>query len=173
MYDRKTWIILAICGVLIAANIHFSAKKAAYERANAPVTKETVEPVSAADPVSPEAGLTVETPPPPTSEETVVLENDKVAFTLSNIGGGIKYAELKEQKNVAETSNVRINKNGPAPLQVSLAPEKFSKTLPMLIKQNSRRQGKPPSSSPSFPQVSSPRKLSPWKHPKSREPSIS
>ncbi len=113
MYDRKTWIILAICGVLIALSMHFSAQRAAYERANAPVTEEIVEPVSAAEIISPEAGLTVETPPPPTSEETVVLENDKVAFTLSNIGGGIKYAELKEQKNVAETSNVRINKSGP------------------------------------------------------------
>ncbi|MBG7606716.1 MAG: membrane protein insertase YidC [Verrucomicrobia bacterium] len=122
MYDRKTWIILALCGVLIAINMHFASKNEAHKRANEPAAKETVAPLSPAAPAIPEAGLTEETPPPPTSEETVVLENDKVAFTLSNIGGGIKYAELKEQKNVTETSNVRINKNGPGPIAGLVGP---------------------------------------------------
>ncbi len=116
MYDRKTWIILALCGVLIALNMHFASKNAAYERAKAPAPKEIAEEVLSENAATPEAGLTVETPPPPTSEETVVLENDKVAFTLSNIGGGIKYAELKEQRNVNETGNVRINKRGAGPI---------------------------------------------------------
>lgn len=122
MYDRKTWIILAICGVLIALNMHFASKNEAYKRATAPAPEEITEPESLATPSPLDAGLTVETPPPPTSEETVILENDKVTFTLSNIGGGIKHAELKEQKNVAETSNVRINKSAPGPIAGLVGP---------------------------------------------------
>jgi len=122
MYDRKTWIILAICGVLIALNIHFASKNEAYKRANQPAAVESADPVPAFDAEMPGAGLVVETPPPPTSEETVLLENDKVAFTLSNIGGGIKYAELKEHRNVSETSNVRINKNSPGPIAGLVGP---------------------------------------------------
>ena len=118
MYDRKTWIILAICGVLIALNMHYSAKNAEYKRANQPPAEAPADSflAEAGNAEAPQGGLVVETPPPPTSEETIVLENDKVAFTLSNIGGGIKYADLKKYANVAETSRVRINKNSPGPI---------------------------------------------------------
>ncbi len=123
MYDRKTWIILALCGGLIAVNLHFSAKQQAFERANAPaVVKNVEEPTSPGKEAPAEAGLSVETPPPPTSEETVVLENDTVAFTLSTVGGGIKYAELKNQKNVSETSFVRINRYGSGPIAGLVGP---------------------------------------------------
>ncbi len=111
MYDRKTWIVLAICGLLIALNIHFSSKyrpAPPAEPAIAGKTAQTVEPAT--------AELSVETPPPPTSEELIILENDKVIFTLSNIGGGIKHAELKDQKNVGATSLVRINRDGSGPI---------------------------------------------------------
>ncbi len=122
MYDRKTWIILALCGILIALNMHFAAQNEAYKRANQPVPAETAETGSSEERADGEVGLSVETPPPPTSEEQIVLENAKVAFTLSNIGGGIKFAELKEQKNVAETSNVRINGKGPGPIAGLVGP---------------------------------------------------
>ena len=118
MYDRKTWIILAICGVLIALNMHYSAKNAEYKRANQPPAEAPADSflAEAGNAETPQGGLVVETPPPPTSEETIVLENDNVAFTLSNIGGGIKYADLKNYANVAETSRVRINKYSPGPI---------------------------------------------------------
>jgi len=110
MYDRKTWIVLALCGVLIALNLHFAPKK--IPPAKSPAAEQQVTEAASDKP----AGLSVETPPPPTAEEFVVLENDKVAFTLSNIGGGIKYAELKEQKNVGKSSKVRINRHGAGPI---------------------------------------------------------
>ncbi len=122
MYDRKTWIILALCGLLIALNVHYASKNEAYKRANQPADAASKDPVLGENPKPQQAGLSVETPPPPTSEETIVLENDKVIFTLSNIGGGIKYAEFKEQKNVAETSLVRINKNGSGPIAGLVGP---------------------------------------------------
>lgn len=112
MYDRKTWIVLAICGTLIALNIHFASKnKPPIEKKSANVESVSEETESEASP-----GLSVETPPPPTSEELIVLENDKVAFTLSTIGGGIKFAELKDQKNVNKETLVRINRDGGGPI---------------------------------------------------------
>lgn len=111
MYDRKTWIVLAICGLLIALNIHFSSKYRPAPPAEPSITEKTAQTVESAP-----AELSVETPPPPTSEELIVLENDKVIFTLSNIGGGIKHAELKDQKNVGATSFVRINRDGSGPI---------------------------------------------------------
>eukprot|EP00903_Cladosiphon_okamuranus_P004183 g4181.t1 len=130
MYDRKTWIILAICGALIALNIHYSTKNNAEKLRQAQI-EETARKLEAekyqAEAADPDAspavsGLTVETPPPPTSEELIVLENDKAIFTLSNIGGGIKYVELKEQKNIGEDSLVRINRNGGAPIAGLVGP---------------------------------------------------
>ncbi|MFD2257286.1 membrane protein insertase YidC [Luteolibacter algae] len=123
MYDRKTWIILALCGALIALNIHYSAKNRQDQQAKELATPEAVTantlPATAGNPSS---ALTVETSPPPTSEELVVLENDKVAFQLSNIGGGIKFAELKDQKNVGETSQVQINRHGSGPIAGLVGP---------------------------------------------------
>ena len=116
MYDRKTWIILALCGVLIALNMHFASQNEAFKRANQPVETAPVSPEAPASPSAPAPGLSAETPIPPASEETVVLENDDVAFTLSSLGAGIKTAELKRQKNVNATGNVRINKNSPGPI---------------------------------------------------------
>jgi YidC/Oxa1 family membrane protein insertase len=106
MYDRKTWIVLAICGVLISVNFYYSNKYPSTP-AKAPALVETE--------AKPE--LRIETPPPPTEETLVVLENDTIAFTLSSIGGGIKSAELKNQKNVGnKETNVLINRHASGPI---------------------------------------------------------
>ena len=117
MYDRKTWVIVTLCAIALAGNVYFQTK-------NAPKPKETpyIEqaakdanaPATAAEPgATPEAGLTVEAPPPPTEEQTIVLENHKVAFTFTNIGGGIKEAVFKDQFQVgSKTQNVVMNSRG-------------------------------------------------------------
>ncbi len=111
MYDRKTWVVLALCGVLFALNFHFSPKKPPAP-ANKSATAENV----ISDSVPP-TGLSVETPTSSTSEEIIVLENEEVAFTLTNIGAGIKYAELKNHQNVGDkTTKVRINRHGGGPI---------------------------------------------------------
>ena len=113
MYDRKTWIVLALCGVLISLNIYFTGENRALQQANAPKA-ETTKPSSKSEE---SAGLSVETPPPPTTEKLIVLESEKVIYTLSTLGGGIKTAELKDQKNVGDTStNVLINRHGAGPI---------------------------------------------------------
>jgi YidC/Oxa1 family membrane protein insertase len=111
MYDRKTWVVLAICGALIALNIYFSAQN---KPVPAPVS--AIPKVAISEPGEP-TGLTVETPQPNASEEFIILENDEITFTLTNIGAGIKYAEMKKHRNVTDqTTNVRINNKGSGPI---------------------------------------------------------
>lgn len=119
MYDRKTWVILSLCGCLLAANLYY-ANKAQVEqariRAQQQALQKSIEPPPGAPTVS-KAELSVEPPPPPTEEETVVLENADVVYTLTNIGAGIKYAEFKKQFQVgSKTQLVRANRFGPGPI---------------------------------------------------------
>jgi YidC/Oxa1 family membrane protein insertase len=119
MYDRKTWVVLAICGALLAANLYFSGQaRIAEEQKRAQAA--ALQPVAAPDPASPKTAsgeLTVEPPPPPTEEETFILENDKVAFTLTNIGGGVKYADFKTEFEVgSKSTRVRANRYGAGPI---------------------------------------------------------
>ncbi len=113
MYDRKTWVILAICGGLLALNFHYASKNqraAAEARAREEAlqkTKPAIEPTSKES----SAGLIVTPPPPPAEEELVTLANDKVSFVFTNIGGGIKTAVFQNEFEVgSKTSKVEINR---------------------------------------------------------------
>ena len=116
MYDRKTWAILALCGSLLAVNLYYQGQdkqvqieKAAREEALIKETAPVPSPVRETT-----AQLTVEPALPPTEEKLVVLSNDKIVFTLSNIGGGIKFAEFQHEFNVgSKSSRVKINSFGP------------------------------------------------------------
>lgn len=116
MYDRKTWAVLALCGSLLAVNLYYQGKN---QRAQAEITarEDALQKANAPAPApvrETTAGLTVEPTLPPTNEELVVLKNDKMSFTLSNIGGGIKIAEFQEEFDVgSKTSRVKINRYGP------------------------------------------------------------
>jgi len=116
MYDRTTWLVLIICGGLLALNLHQSAKN---EQARAEYLAEQAKNEAAAAGESVDAiaqpvdGLVVQTPPPPTEETLIVLENDRVTFTLTTWGGGIKHAEFKNEFEVgSETDRVRANRHG-------------------------------------------------------------
>ena len=111
MYDRKTWVVLALCGALIAANLYFQPK--------APNVPQPANPSSAPAelPATTHAELTVEAPPPPTEEEIVTLESNEVIFNLTNIGGGIKTAELKHEFQIGSKSAlVQLNHFGAGPI---------------------------------------------------------
>ena len=117
MYDRKTWVIVALCGGLIATNLYFQtkAKQEAAERQKweEAATKATTP--APADPVanSGPPALAVDTPPPSTEEQLVTLENDKISFIFTNVGGGVKFAELKDQFDVGSTTSlVKMNRFG-------------------------------------------------------------
>ncbi len=125
MYDRKTWIIVIVCSVLIAINLHFQSKnnreKAGYldsvrqdEAATAPAGAEGAETGDGPD----RPGELAEKPPePPAEEERVELSTDKVRFTLTSLGAGVKNAELLGQQSVVdEEANVVLNEDGSSPV---------------------------------------------------------
>lgn len=135
MYDRKTWIVLALCGTLLAVGMMEQSKKSAAQREldrqkqeqaarikeqqdkekakNPPVETPAQPPALAVDPV-----------PPPTEEEVVTLESDKVSFTFTNIGGGIKFADFKTEKRIDDPSlPVRINERSGGPIGGIAAPD--------------------------------------------------
>ncbi len=119
MYDKKTWVILTICGSLLATNFYYMNKNQQAETARLAAQQQlekTIEPGK--DPAAvTTAELTVEPPPPPTEEQLLVLENEKVAFTLTNIGGGVKYADFKTEFEVGSTTTrVRANRFGSGPI---------------------------------------------------------
>jgi len=120
MYDRTTWLVLIVCGGLLALNLHYSAKNQ-QQRAKEQQQREAAAavaspPADPADPAaSPAGGLVVEPPPPPAEEKLIVLENDDVVYTLTTWNGGIKFAEFKDQFQVgSDTELVRANRHGRA-----------------------------------------------------------
>ncbi len=118
MYDRKTWIVLIICSGLLALNIYFQQQKAETERQQAQQEAEDPSTIYLKETAAEStAELTIDTPPPPTEEELIELGNDQITFTLSNIGGGIKYAEFNHEFEVGGTSEkVRSNRFGRGPI---------------------------------------------------------
>nr|MCU0779617.1 membrane protein insertase YidC [Akkermansiaceae bacterium] len=123
MYDRKTWIVLIVCGVLLALGMREQSKLAEQRR----LQQEKQRQEQAAKAGGPAASgtaaadnkpaLVAEPPPPPAEEVIVKLETPEVVFTFSNIGGGIKFAEFKNQLQVGDNSTpVRINDRGGAPI---------------------------------------------------------
>lgn len=122
MYDRKTWIIVSLCGVLLALGMVQQSKQAAAERARragqAAQEKEAAAAVVAeGGETKPAPAMVVDPPPPPTEEELVTLETGKMVFTLSNIGGGVKYADFKSEFQVAHpTERVRVNERSGGPI---------------------------------------------------------
>ncbi len=139
MYDRKTWIVLILCGGLLAGNLYFSAQNQRTQ-AEARQRELALQKANAADVEQPatttRAELTVETPPPPTEEELVVLRNDRVAFTLTNIGGGIKFAEFQHEFDVgSRTSRVRVNRFGQGPIGAIAGAGEALENIPYAYKQ--------------------------------------
>ncbi|RPJ30888.1 MAG: membrane protein insertase YidC [Verrucomicrobiaceae bacterium] len=146
MYDRKTWAVLVICGGLLAANLYYSAQN---QRAQAEAKQrelalsETKAAIEEKPAVATTAELTVETPPPPTEEELVVLKNDKVAFTLTNIGGGIKHAEFQNEFDVgSRTSRVTANRFGPGPIGAIAGADETLDNTPYAYKAEESIEGK-------------------------------
>src|SRR5690606_9626781 len=102
---------------------HYSGKaqreKAVYEQAQRDKEMAAAREfgATAGDDTGETPALTVEAPPPPTEEEFFTLESDKVVFTFTNIGGGIKHAEFKDEFEVgSKTIRVRKNRFGRGPI---------------------------------------------------------
>lgn len=150
MYDRKTWIVLILCGSLLALNLYYSSQN---QKARAQQAKQQVEETTGGEESTStylnraskdgESELTVETPPPPTERELIELGNDKVTFTLTNIGGGISYAEFNDEFEVGSTTEkVRSNRFGTGPIGALADPSQQIVNLPYAYKADQSEPGR-------------------------------
>jgi YidC/Oxa1 family membrane protein insertase len=139
MYDRKTWIVLALCGGLLVAHLQFAGKQRQHELDQRKREQAVQARTAAADTAparTPAAGLSVETPPPPAEEELFVMGNDRIEYTFTNIGGGLKFADFKEEFAVGSRSErVRANRFGGAPVLALAALDGTLQNLPHAVEE--------------------------------------
>jgi YidC/Oxa1 family membrane protein insertase len=148
MYDRKTWLVLAICGSLLAVNLYYQGKTTALQR-EARQREEALQKAAAptTNPVrETPAELTVETPPPPTEEERVILNNAHIEFTLTNIGGGIKFAEFQHEFEVGSkpdpANRIKVNRFGSGPIGALAGADESPENIPYAYKADESIAGK-------------------------------
>jgi YidC/Oxa1 family membrane protein insertase len=125
MYDRKTWIVVIACSILLAVNITLQQKNARaiaeQKKREAPEQVSPAPVTGAPDGTTPAAtaekpGSLVELEPPSLLvEQFVTLETPETVFTFTSIGGGLKHAEFKNQKDGSE-GPVRVNRHGASPI---------------------------------------------------------
>lgn len=123
MYDRKTWIVVALCSALLAANLYFSGKtrqeEAARRAAAAPPPTQPAAPAAPAAPAeaAPAPGVLEQPPAPPAEERLATLETEGARFTLTTLGGGVKSAAIKDQFEVGSSrSLVTLNSSASHPV---------------------------------------------------------
>ncbi len=132
MYDRKTWIVVIICSVLLAVNLHFGQKKArALEEDRQRVAAEQAASTPAKAPETGETavekpGSLVEvTPDPQQAEVLVKLETEETLYTFTSVGGALKHAELKNQTD-GLLGPVLLNRHGSSPIgAIAESPERI------------------------------------------------
>jgi YidC/Oxa1 family membrane protein insertase len=120
--DRKAWIVVTLCALLMGLNAWYSAQltaeqaKTAAAQAQAAAAQKKAEaaaaPTAAATPpqaatASPAAAATA---PAPVKEETRELKNGSVTYLLTNQGGGIRKALLAGQDQIV------LNNDGVEPI---------------------------------------------------------
>ncbi|OYW71721.1 MAG: hypothetical protein B7Z37_26925 [Verrucomicrobia bacterium 12-59-8] len=114
--DRKSWIVVTLCVILMGVNWHYMQENTKLAQAEAARKKqeevakkaaETPAATTAAAATTPTASATPAAPAAPVlPEETHVLKTGTVTFELTSKGGGIARAGL------AGTDQVVLNKNG-------------------------------------------------------------
>ncbi|MFM2243517.1 MAG: rane protein insertase YidC, partial [Verrucomicrobiota bacterium] len=92
MYDRKTWIVVITCSVLIAVNYWFMQKNAREAALRNPPPA-----VAPADPAAPEGEkpgvLEIVDPEPLEAATTHELRTAGARYTFTSLGGGLLTAE--------------------------------------------------------------------------------
>lgn len=125
MLDRKSWIVLLLCGGLLALNIYYKGKLERERAAQAPPVTETEPETETGDgePAKTDpAGGGEDTANPSISgekpavdsapEELIELRTARAVFELSTHGGGIKRVDMLGQRGVGANSDVFLNRHG-------------------------------------------------------------
>lgn len=121
MYDRKTWIVVTVCSILLAVNIFFQQKNAKVlqeQKQREAAELAAKNPPQASSPeatAKPEAELVETEPPAQVVEVETKLETSEAIFVFTSVGGGLKYAELKNQ-SIGIEGPVRVNRHGANPI---------------------------------------------------------
>ena len=111
MYDRKTWIVVIACSILLALNVYFTPKKPpAPVKVEGDPAAESADPAAEVD-VDKPGSLVVTEPEAQQVEVLTVLETEEVKFTFTSIGGGLKHAEMKDAHDGVE-GVVLLNRHG-------------------------------------------------------------
>ena len=109
MYDRKTWIVVSACSVLLAVNMYFTQKnareRAAAEAANPPAIEQ------AGEAATEEPGVLREVDPEPSpARQTYTLETEGSRFTFTSLGGSLLSSEMLGFPAVGDAEhNVTLN----------------------------------------------------------------
>lgn len=113
MYDRKTWIIVSICAILLALNVFFAPKRPQAPPAPATSSAPATAAGDAAQPGTPSSGGLAVVPPAPAPEKLVELQTGSSTFVLTTAGGGVKEARLKTEHEIgAPDKPLAINRAG-------------------------------------------------------------
>ncbi|HEY8960955.1 MAG TPA: membrane protein insertase YidC [Luteolibacter sp.] len=141
MYDRKTWIIVITCSLLLGVNVYYSKKNQQQLALQ--------NPPAASAPASPTGtptgeALKVEPAPAEIAEQEYTLETDQVRYLFTNLGGGLKVAEFKNQYGVGsqKDQHVRVNRFGGAPIGAITGSGDLPETLAYTYLQNESIPGK-------------------------------
>ena len=116
MYDRKTWIVVITCSVLIAVNYWFMQKNAREAALRNPPPA-----VASVDPAAPEGEkpgvLEIVDPEPLEAATTHELRTAGARYTFTSLGGGLLTAELLKYPAVLGSEEfVTINKDDTNPI---------------------------------------------------------
>ncbi|MEN8774023.1 MAG: membrane protein insertase YidC [Akkermansiaceae bacterium] len=116
--DRKAWIVVSLCAILLALNLHYTGE-AAKERREAELAeqKQKEKEGQETDQVPEKEIPSVTVKPRPVAEDTGTEESHEIAtatsiFTLSNLEGGIVQNKLLEEKAVYGDGLITMNDLG-------------------------------------------------------------
>jgi YidC/Oxa1 family membrane protein insertase len=133
MYDRKTWIVVALCSVLLAVNLYFSSKNRqdldARRQKETPGQTVSQTPAKTADGTTQPTGSMAEVDPPEQEAEIFwKLETPEAIFTFSSVGGGLKTVQIKNQTN-GLLGPVILNNHGASPIgAIAEGPDRMEAT---------------------------------------------
>ena len=128
MYDKKTWVVITLCSLIIGYSFYDSSKKAgilAEQRAeqarieafNKKATDEAQAKVAAENPAAVVEAEKATPAPVVVAENIIALDTTEVSFVLTNKGGGVKHAVLKNEYEIGDKKiPIHINQGGANPV---------------------------------------------------------
>jgi YidC/Oxa1 family membrane protein insertase len=145
MYDRKTWIVVVLCSLMLAVNLYFNSKNTQAlqaqrqrEAAELAASQPPAAAATTAEGKAEETGSMVEVDPPEQQAEVLVtLETPEAIFTFTSVGGGLKTSQIKNQTN-GLLGPVLLNRHSSSPIgAIAEGPDRLEATNYTLVNEES------------------------------------